>query len=158
MKKNGYRLLVFTIAAVMMSFKINTTEILKKEELIKIDVNSNSYQNGWSTWKTTDCFRGLDLRVKKKPKSNYSEKHEWLVQFRNRYNNKIYFSYEIVPYSEKQNIRNSQRTTNRVDLKGNTTEKSTHYKYLREANTVYVHVNKVRFSNDYGKGYSDCDN
>jgi hypothetical protein len=148
---------LFTILFVGVLTLLSFTEIKNEDTVVKLDVSEESIdQNGWGSWKTTDCFRGLDFRVKRK-KSSYSSKTEWLVQFRNRYNNKIYFNFEIVPYSQRSAIIRSQRTTNRTDLNANTTERRTHYRYLEESNTVYVHVNKVRFNKDGSQSYSNCD-
>ncbi|WP_334058074.1 hypothetical protein [Polaribacter sp. P097] len=49
----------------MMSF----TSSSKSNSVIKLELPEvNVDQNGWGTWKTTDCFRGLDFRVKRKKK------------------------------------------------------------------------------------------
>jgi hypothetical protein len=151
--------LVFCISLIVfMSFTSMEIEnkISKKNDIEVFLEKVEFPQNGWGNWKTTDCFRGLDFRVKKKT-SNYSKRTEWLVQFKNRYNNKINFSYEIVPYSKRSEIRNSERTTNRIDINANTTERSSHYQYLYESNMVYIHVNKVRFGRDGSQAYSNCD-
>ena len=153
MKKMKFIALLFIGFITMMSFTTSS----KSDSVLKLELTEeNVDQNGWGTWKTTDCFRGLDFRVKRK-KSSYSTKTEWLVQFRNRYNNKIYFNFEIVPYSQRSAIRRSQRTTNRTDLNANTTERNSHYRYLEESNLVYVHVNRVRFNKDGSQPYSNCD-
>lgn len=64
----------------------------------------------------------------------------------------------MVPYSERFNLRRSGRTTNRTDIKADTAERGTHYAFLYESNSVYVHVNKVRFTKDGLQPYANCDN
>ncbi len=66
----------------------------KKEESVldkhSIEINFDSRelpQNLWGSSKNKDCYNGLDLRIKKKS-NQYSAKTEWIVQFRNRCNNK----------------------------------------------------------------------
>lgn len=65
MKKLKLVVVLFVGFITLLSF----TEIKKEESILKLDVSEESFdQNGWGSWKTTDCFRGLDFRVKRKKK------------------------------------------------------------------------------------------
>jgi len=151
MKKTLSILTIALFVFVSLSFVQSNS---KDSELLEIKLSKSINSGVWGEWNTTSCFKGLDFRVKKKSTSTEG-KYEWLVQFRNRYNEKIVFMYEMVPYNERHAIENSGRTTNYVDLKANYTESSTHYRYLNESNSVYVYINKVRFGGS--SNYAECD-
>ena len=56
---------------------------------------------GWDSWNTTDCFRGFDFRVRNDGYNKYEDKYRWSIQFRNRYQENIHFSYKAVaPYQK----------------------------------------------------------
>lgn len=111
----------------------------------------------WGQWVTCDCYNGLDFRVKRADEGLSNGEFEWKVQFRNRYNEKIYFSFVIVESWRREEIRNSGKTTSRINVSANYTETSSHWTFLKETSNVYVHVNNVRFGSDSGP-YVDCDN
>ena len=108
-------LLVFGVMA--MSFTSTPTNNEKINEgtelLLKIDLPTEVDAQGWGSWNTTDCLRGLDFRVKNGGDNKYAKKYRWSIQFRNRYKEKIHFSYKAVAPSERYEIRRSGKTTDR---------------------------------------------
>ena len=62
---------LFTILFLGVLTLLSFTEINNENSIVKLDVSEESVdQNGWGSWKTTDCFRGIDFRIKRK-KSSY---------------------------------------------------------------------------------------
>lgn len=145
--------LIFCII-ISFSFTNKKTEI-NKTNLIKINLENN--EQGWGSWNTTDCFRGLDFRVKNDGYNKYAKKYRWSIEFRNRYKEKIHFSYKAVAPSEKYEIRKSGRTTDRLHVNGNYGKRGSYY-LVKSGSSIYVYVNRVRIgAKDYGYDYSDCD-
>lgn len=115
-------------------------------------------QPEWSNWtRLDDCFQGIDFRVQKGAYNEYAKKYNWRVQFRNRYQQKVYFSYEVVPYSERNQIRQSGKTTNRTSVEANATQSGAHWGLIAESSRLYVLVNSVRFGQDGLQPYAKCD-
>lgn len=152
--------LTSALMLVLMSFTIVPSESTAPscgcEEGVLFDV-SELDGGTWSSWGTNPCFRGLDFRVRNTRYNEYAKKYHWEVQFRNCYNQKAAFNYEIVPYHERSEIERSGRTTNRVDVAANTTERGTHWDLVPEANQVFVYVNKMRFGASSWGDYAPCD-
>lgn len=153
------KLLLITLVCVgafgLTSTKMNTSEKATQGCWVEVDLKDLD-AGEWGSWTTTDCFKGLDFRVKRSSQNSYSKKYEWLVQFRNRYYEKVTFNYKMVPYAEKSEIRRTGKTLNRVDVAANSTMSGSKWAYLDESSKVYVYVNKLRFGKDYGD-YAECD-
>jgi len=114
-------------------------------------------QDGWSSWTQTDCYKGLDFRVKKTEYNEHAKKYRWSVQFRNRYQENIHFSCTAVKPSERSKIRSSNKTTDRMHAKGNGGTTGTYF-LVDAPSDIYVHVNKVKIGKDtWEGGYYDCD-
>ena len=157
MKKINYLFSILIIAAFVMSFKTMSNEELKNSDVVKLELNFNNYQTEWGSWNTTDCFRGLDFRVKRGNYNQYAKKYKWYVQFKNRYDEKIYFNFAMVEYRNRNHIKNSGNTKHRGNATANGGIKESYF-LVDDASSVYVYVNKVRLGDkDWGKDYYDCD-
>lgn len=101
-----------------------------------------SVQTGnWGAWSESSQFSGLDSRVKCGVYNDKAKKQTWYVQFRNRYQKKIHFSYKMADPSEKVT-----RTTLRTSLRSGAQSPSD-FALLNTScgDTVAVYVNQVRF-------------
>ncbi|WP_127845500.1 hypothetical protein [Psychroflexus aestuariivivens] len=54
--------------------------------------NLSAQSSGWSDWKSVNCFKGVDFRVKSTKTS--TGKYDAYVEFRNRYYDDVHFNYE----------------------------------------------------------------
>lgn len=157
MKKLNYLLSVLIIATFVMSFRTASKEKLNNSEQVKLELALSVNQSGWGSWKTTDCFRGLDFRVKRGNYNQYAKKYKWFVQFKNRYDEKIYFNFAMVEYRNRSIIKNSGDTKYRGNATANGGIKESYF-LVDDDSSVYVYVNKVRLGEkDWGKDYYDCD-
>jgi hypothetical protein len=161
MKNFNYALVLLVFGVVGMSFTSTptTNETLNEgtELLLKIDLPTDVDAQGWGSWNTTDCLRGLDFRVRNDGYNKYAKKYRWSIQFRNRYKEKIHFSYKAVAPSERSEIRRSGRTTDRLHINGDYGKRSSYY-LVKSSNSIYVYVNRIRIGpKDYGSGYYNCD-
>ena len=140
-----------------MSFS-SKKEIELKDDLIKIELNVDEVDaQGWGSWNTTDCLRGLDFRVRNDGYNKYAKKYRWSIQFRNRYRENIHFSYKAVAPNEKYEIKRSGRTTDRLHVNANNGTRGSYY-LVKSSSSIYVYINKIRIgSKDYGTNYIDCD-
>ena len=109
-------------------------------------VNAQSWSD-WSKWETTDCFQGVDFRVKSKKMSN--GKYEMYVEFKNRYYKDIHFNFAIKggDYHNKNN---------RISVGASSTKK-TYTGASYTSDYFYIYVDKLRFGSDGSQDYSDCD-
>ena len=158
MKNLKTYLLVSFSALLMMSFTSKEIEPFPESEFIKIEIpTDNITSQGWGYWNTTDCLRGLDFRVRNDGYNKYAKKYRWSIQFRNRYREKIHFSYKAVSPNEKYEIRRSGRTTDRLHVNGNNGTRSSYY-LVKSGSSIYVYINRIRIGEkDYGSDYIDCD-
>lgn len=161
MKKINYVLVLFVLGIVTMSFTTTPTnnEPINNgtELLLKIDLPKDTDAQGWGSWNTTDCLRGLDFRVRNDGYNKYAKKYRWSIQFRNRYKEKIHFSYKAVAPSEQNEIRRSGRTTDRLHINGNYGTRGSYY-LVKSKNSIYVYVNRIRIGpKDYVSDYYKCD-
>lgn len=148
--KRKFSIIAFAIISfsVLTAFTFNASHNNSFE--IKLEESIN--QGDWGPWNQTDCYKGLDFRVKNRGKNYDGTKYKWSVQFRNRYYNKIYFSYEVY-----DNRPSNPRTTNRTDLDHNETSSGYQDFYMQNGSSIYVYVSKVRFKKDGLQDYYNCD-
>lgn len=106
----------------------------------------------WGPWRTSSCFKGLDYSLKKNKYNEYAKKHNWTIKFRNRYNEKVSFSY-VLKESNVSSAEGSHRTTVLANSEGPGT-----FFLLADANSVKTFIDKLRFGNDWGSDYVQCDN
>lgn len=161
MKKINYLLALLVFGVLTMSFTSETNRYENSNEgselLLKIDLPTEVDEQGWGSWNTTDCLRGLDFRVRNDGYNKYAKKYRWSIQFRNRYKQKIHFSYKAVAPSEKYEIRRSGRTTDRLHVNANYGTRGSYY-LVKSSNSIYVYVNRIRIGpKDYGSDYYKCD-
>ncbi|ARV14318.1 hypothetical protein [Polaribacter sp. SA4-12] len=158
MKKLNLLLAITMIALSTMSFTVNEEKIAS-DDYLKIEIPLTEIDSqGWGNWNTTDCLRGLDFRVKNDGYNKYAKKYRWSIQFRNRYKQKIHFSYKAVSPNEKYEIKQSGKTTDRIHVDGNNGTKGSYY-LVKSGSSIYVYVNKIRIgAKDYGYDYYNCDN
>ncbi len=131
MKKINYLLALLVLGVMTMSFTSesinNQNTNIGTELLLKIELPTDVDDQGWGSWNTTDCLRGLDFRVRNDGYNKYAKKYRWSIQFRNRYKEKIHFSYKAVAPSEKYEIRRSGRTTDRLHINGDYGTRGSYY-------------------------------
>ncbi|TXD48392.1 hypothetical protein [Polaribacter sp. IC073] len=158
MKKIKFYLVAFFCAFVMMSFTLskmhNTdTDFIK----IEIPLDNIDIPSGWGAWSTTGCLKGLDFRVRNDSYNKYAKKYKWYIQFRNRYRENIHLSFKAVAPSERNEIKRTEKTTDRIHVDGNSGTYKTYY-LVNSRSSVYVYVNKIRIgAKDYGYDYYNCD-
>jgi len=129
--------------------------------LFFIITSFNHIPNDWSSWTTSRCFKGIDFRTRRGDFNNVSNKYEWDVQFRNRYNEDVHFSFTLTP-SYIGNTENED-LTDRIDIKANTTHfNKQYYNYswflLNESQSPRVFIGKMKFGEDKDFHYANCDN
>lgn len=132
--------------------------ILLTTSLPSVSIGNPVSFTAWGPWRSISCFPQIKYRVKYNETATDRGKREYKVQFHNTFNENIYFSYAMVPYSERSAIESSGNTTNRTDLNAGEMSGdgvSAHWTYLATSGEIYVHVNKLRFSNDAGE-YAQC--
>lgn len=54
-------------------------------------------QRTWGPWYQAACFRGIDFSVRRGDYNESAGKYMWYVKMRNRYNQDVSFSYNLVP-------------------------------------------------------------
>ena len=161
MKKLKHLLTLAVVALMTMSFTA-TSELLSTDQnnlelFFEIDFSEFEKLQGWSSWYTTDCLRGLDFKIRNDGYNKYADKYRWSITFRNRYRENIHFSYKAVSPSQRDEIRSSGKTTDRIHVDGNYGEKGSYY-LVPNGNSIYVYVNRIRLGEkDYGSDYINCD-
>lgn len=104
----------------------------------------------WSEWVSGNCVQGIDYRVKKGDFNNYAKKWYWYVQFRNRYNNTVNFSYSVSEPGTMTNPDHRSRMTG-----GNLSDATGFLMY--SGDKVHVRVGYVRFGDSDSGQYVNCD-
>jgi hypothetical protein len=100
----------------------------------------------WGSWNSISCFKGVDFRVKTKKTSTGT--YEAKLEFRNRYDEKINFTFEA---------KGGSFTTgnNRISVSANST-KETWIGQSFTSSYFYVNIDRVRFGADSGP-FANCD-
>ena len=49
----------------------------------------------WGSWEQSDCYKGIQFRVKLQDYNNSAKQYHWKTQIRNSYNKKVTFTYDI---------------------------------------------------------------
>ncbi|MCI2228121.1 hypothetical protein MC378_03000 [Polaribacter sp. MSW13] len=159
MKNFKFYLGTIFCVTLMMSFSLKKEKNIDLEFIkMKIPIE-NIDEQGWGSWNTTDCLKGLDFRVKNDGYNKYAKKYKWNIEFRNRYREKIHLNYVMVSPSRKQEIKRSDKAKYRVHIDGNSgTYKVTYSNLVNSNSSVYVYINKIRIgAKDYGYDYYNCD-
>ena len=125
--------------------------------LVKIKISLDDIEDqSWGSWNTTDCLKGLVFRVRKGRYNKYAKKYRWSLEFKNRYQKNIYFTYKAVAPSQKYAIRQSGKTIYRISLDANGGKRAT-YALVKSSSSVYIYVNRIRINKkDVGRYYG-CD-
>lgn len=113
---------------------------------------NTSNNTDWGPWQTSSCYKGLDFSLKRDSYNDYAKKYKWLIKFRNRYNENVAFSFVL-----KENSVSSADGTHRGNVKANSEGPGTYF-LLADANSVKTFIDKLRFGNDWGSDYVQCDN
>ena len=158
MKKIKFYLIAFLFSFAAMSFTLKTTHTIDSDFIkLEIPIDNSETQSGWGSWNSTDCLRGLDFRVRNDGYNKYAKKNRWSIEFRNRYRENIHLSYKAVSPREKNEIRRTGKTTDRIHVNGNSGTYKSYY-LVNSSSSVYVFVNRVRIgAKDYGYDYYNCD-
>ena len=107
-------------------------------------------QSDWGEWTTSDCLKEIDYRVKKGDFNSYANKWYWYLQFRNRYENQVHFSYSI----SEPGTQTEPDHRDQIDA-GETSD--TKGFLLTSGSRCHVRTGNLRFGdNDYGP-YEPCD-
>jgi hypothetical protein len=111
-------------------------------------------QNEWSGWQDVNCYDiQYQYRIFKKESTG---KYEVQVLFKNNYNKKVHFGFNIVSSNEKEETIRSNKTEGRSSANPNSKEALIypHWEILN-SDDFYVHVSKVRLGKDVGP-YMGC--
>jgi len=154
MKKRSL-LLVFFCGMLLLSFSNKKEESVEINSM-KIEIPLDKSIEGWGSWNTTDCLRGLDFRVRNDGYNKYAKKYRWSIEFKNRYKESLHFSYKAVAPNQKYEIRRSGKTTDRIHV--NSGGKRGSYYLVNSSSSIYIYVNRIRIHHkDYGVKYYKCD-
>jgi len=138
MKKNILILSAAIISITLLMAFTPTTKVTEKSTQTEIVAQN------WGRWKTTDCFRHLKYRIKKK-----SYQNEWAIEFENGYNKSISMSVKI----------NDGYGGDRFTIASGSSKIRSAY-YTNDKNATYISfgVNKVKFGDtSWGGPYASCD-
>ena len=104
----------------------------------------------WGEWTNSDCFKGVDYRAKRGDYNSYANKWHWDVQFRNRYNNQLNYSYAVGEPGTlpEPDHRDHISAGDISDTKGF---------LLNSSKACRIRVGYVRFGNDDSGSYHECD-
>ncbi|WP_347174991.1 hypothetical protein [Polaribacter uvawellassae] len=142
MKKRGIFLSIFMLIMIGSMAFTNTTES----------------QNTWSEWKNTKCLKGISFKVKMGKYEMSRRARKWEIQFKNRYNAKIYFNFKAISSTQIKNIRSARESRNRIILEGEGAESKVLTTYVKANKELFVDITKIRFGKeDVGKNYYKCD-
>lgn len=110
----------------------------------------HSTASDWGEWINDDCFKGIDFRVKKGEYNSYAKKWYWYVQFRNRYNNQVNYSYSVSEPGTMTNPDHRDRmgSNNISDSKGF---------LMYSGDKIHVRVGYIRFGDNDSGEYARCD-
>jgi hypothetical protein len=122
--------------------------ILEESEIYSLTINNDS--NDWGAWGNDDCFSGIDYRVKKGDYNNYAKQWYWYVQFRNRYNKQVHFSYAVAEPGTRP------EPDHRTSVDANDVSDSTGF-LLYSGGQIRVRVGYIRFGSYDSGAYSTCD-
>ena len=95
----------------------------------------------WGRWNTTQ-YDGIDYRFKCSGYNESAKKYDWQVQFRNRYREKVHFSFKLADTNERVT-----RTSARLSLRSGSESSGSEYALLNAPcvnGTIGVYVNEVR--------------
>ena len=111
-------------------------------------INNTSAQSPYGQWQACHTFTGLDFRARKCEFNSDAKKWEWHVEFRNRYEKTINFSFKL-----DENGTTCSRLTDRTTLKAgeegkNMGDNGTTWKLLISGDRIEVFIGDVRFGND----------
>lgn len=118
------------------------------------EINKSKTFGTWGMWRTTSCYRGLDFRVRRSQEDSFNgPKYEWEVQFRNRYEDVVNFSFKITyPGDESETI-------DRQSVSANSMSNGEDWALTTNGETCEVLIDKVRFGDDdASKPYVLCGN
>ena len=104
----------------------------------------------WSSWQTTNCYEGIDYRVKYEKEVLDGKKHEWLLEIRNRYRDEMSLSWEITE-AGRSDVNLNRRSTLGA---GESLDRS-RFLTTGPRGRVSVWIDRVRFISD--SDYYGCD-
>lgn len=104
----------------------------------------------WSSWQTTNCYDGIDYRVKYNRKTTIAGKHEWGLQIRNRYREKMRLSWELT-----ETGTSNVDTSNRSSLGAGESLERSYFLTTGPGGRVLVWIDGVKFVDD--SDYYGCD-
>ncbi|MGH9903421.1 MAG: hypothetical protein ACRD68_16565 [Pyrinomonadaceae bacterium] len=98
----------------------------------------------YGAWRSTGNWSGLDFRVRCVSYNEYARRSEWQAEFRNRYRQKINFSFELTDQGA-----HNPRLTHRTSVRSGDTDWTWKLLYTPcGGNTISVWVGQVRFGED----------
>ena len=135
---------------------------------IEISFKSNIKNNAlveYGSWQKVSCYRGIQFRTVRGAREDDGS-YWWSVQFRNLYNKKVRFNYNIVEPEKEEKVRREQIILDVWTLSANEdpeaegTDSPHAGNYVRSANNVFVYITNVRFptESNYSPDPINCDN
>lgn len=70
---------------------------------------SSTTPSAWTKWEKTPCYDKIEFRYRHL--RAHGERHEFEVQFKNRYENTIYFDYALADAKTKEGLDHARRTS-----------------------------------------------
>lgn len=131
---------------------MRSCKAIKIASLLSLFLFANiSHAGQWSSWQTTNCYDGIDYRVKYNRKTTIEGKHEWGLQIRNRYREEMRLSWELT----ESGISNVD-TSNRSNLEAGDSLDRSYFLTTGPGGRVLVWIDGVKFIGD--NDYYGCDN
>tara|TARA_R110002033_G_scaffold162910_1_gene199770 strand:+ start:1899 stop:2336 length:438 start_codon:yes stop_codon:yes gene_type:complete len=129
----------------------NLTSDLNTIINFSMEDNSSLIETGeWGSWGADDCFNGIDYRVKKGDYNSYAKQWYWYVQFRNRYNKPVNFSYAV----DEPGTRPEPDHRSRMDA---SSESDSTGFLLYSGTRIHVRIGYIRFGSYDSGAYATCD-
>lgn len=134
------------------------------ENSFKSKIETNALVE-YGSWQKVSCYRGIQFRTVRGAREDDGS-YWWSVQFRNLYNKKVRFDYNIVEPEKEEKIRREQIILDVWTLNANHDPEQEGYdsphggNYVRSADKVFVYITNVRFptEDNYSPNPIECDN
>ena len=106
-------------------------------------------QDGWSEWKTSNCYQGIDFRVKKGEYVESAKAFKWIMQIKNKYEESISVSFNLSS-AEKEGPFRQQNA-----ISGGITESSFLIEGVENTSEVFGEIKGLKFENS--NEFYNCD-
>lgn len=156
---------------IILSFLFGYNVFLQPQPVAVIEKTLNKNKKpvkttvSWGAWTKVSCYKGIEFRTSRG--EFYNGTYAWNVQFRNLYNKKVKFNYNITEPEKEEKVRREQLILDiwtlaagfDPDEEGNNRDAPHGMNYATSSNNVFVYITNVRFSNNgnWDTDFSKCD-